>query len=104
MIPKEEFQNLTALEARSNSKENIKQKISSNTTRLHKSKPIKVPLREPDRQIESHIRVSSRPEEADIDYLMTMFIKNRSWHGQFNSQIGTETSRQAIRDYIFQDT
>ena len=31
-------------------------------------------------------------------------IKNRSWHSEHNGAIGTEVSRQAIRDFVFQDT
>lgn len=81
-----------------------KETFRKNSFQNQKKKERNIPLREPDKVIESHVRISSNPEEIDIDKLMTKYIKNRSWHADHDSSIATESARQSIRDFIFQDT
>lgn len=54
--------------------------------------------------VQRHIRISSNPKDYDIDNLTEQLMRQRTWHRDFNSEMGHEANRISIKDFVFQDT
>ena len=64
----------------------------------------KVPMHKSEQMYQRHIRISSNPKDYDIDHLTEKLMKQRTWHKDFNSNMGHEAVRMSIKDFVFQDT
>ena len=66
--------------------------------------PKRVPLRPAEHVTGQHVRISSNPGDSDVDRIMSLLMKNRSWHKDFDTLLGQESTRMYIKDLVFQDT
>lgn len=55
--------------------------------------PKQVPLRPAEHVTGQHVRISSNPGDSDVDRIMSLLMKNRSWHKDFDTLLGQESTR-----------
>ena len=55
--------------------------------------PKQVPLRPAEHVTGQHVRISSNPGDSNVDRIMSLLMKNRSWHKDFDALLGQESAR-----------
>jgi hypothetical protein len=47
------------------------------------------------------VRISNNPDDTDVDHIIEMLMRNRTWHKDFDPVLGREKVRFFIRDLLF---
>ena len=77
---------------------------NQNKTNKNGLKIKQTPLKSPEHVISPTVRFSNNPDDTDVDKIIEMLMKNRSWHKDFDPVLGQEKVRFFIRDLMFQSS
>ena len=55
-------------------------------------------------QVTRNVRVSSNPKESNLKNIENMLMKNRFYHKDYDSVFNLHSTREAMRNFVFQNT
>lgn len=59
---------------------------------------------QPPQQVTRNVRVSSNPRESNLKNIENMLMKNRFYHKDYDSVFNLHSTREAMRNFVFQNT